>query len=131
MNRSFERAAATRWKNGRSAMRPTPAITASAKNAEASVHHRSARPPSADIDITSSSGATSRSWNSSTEKIARPEKLLSRFFSASTGTTTAVEDSASAIASVADAGQLKPKSRANTISASPQAATCAAPKPNT
>ena len=41
-------------------------------------------------------GATARSWKSSTEKLARPDGALSRFCSASTGITIAVEESASA-----------------------------------
>ena len=43
-------------------------------------------------------GATARSWNSRTEKVARPVGEASRFCAASTGTTIAVEDSASASA---------------------------------
>ena len=41
-------------------------------------------------------GATARSWNSSTEKLARPAGVVSRRLAARTGTTIAVEDRASA-----------------------------------
>ena len=55
-----------------------------------------------------SSGATSRSWNSRTEKIARPVRVLSRRLSASTGTTIAVEDKASAAPVTIAAGWARP-----------------------
>ena len=46
--------------------------------------------------MVNSTGATARSWNRSTEKVARPVGEASRFCAARTGTTIAVEDSASA-----------------------------------
>jgi hypothetical protein len=41
-------------------------------------------------------GATARSWKRRTEKLARPVGAFRRFCSASTGTTIAVDDRASA-----------------------------------
>ena len=56
-----------------------------------------------------SSGATARSWNSRTEKTVRPADELSCLRSASTGTVTAVDDSARASAEHHGAGRRQPE----------------------
>ena len=100
MNSSVERVRATRWKSGRRATRPATTIstraTTACPSARASAPPRS--PPSRrpSTAMANRIGATARSWNRRTAKLVRPAGVPSRFCSASTGSTTAVEESASA-----------------------------------
>ena len=59
-----------------------------------------------------SSGATARSWKSSTEKLARPTGAPSRLPSMRTGMTIAVEDMASAPPIVSAAAGFRPSAQA-------------------
>ena len=99
MNSSVERVRATSWNRGRRARRPATTIstraTAAWPRARASAQPLS--PPSSrpSTAIANRAGATARSWNSRTAKLVRPVGALSRFCSASTGSTTAVDDRAS------------------------------------
>ena len=113
-------------------MRPIPTIAATAIRAGAKARSGEAcAAGSESIATMNSSGATSRSWNSRTEKIARPVRVLSRRLSASTGTTIAVEDKASAAPVTIAAGWGRPRLRAMRKSATPQTATWSAPRPKT
>ena len=76
-------------------------------------------------------GATARSWNSSTEKVARPATLCWRLLSASRGMTMAVEDRARATPMARAACSGWPNHTATPAMAAEQTPTCSAPMPNT
>ena len=81
--------------------------------------------------MVNSTGATARSWNRSTEKVARPVGEASRFCAARTGTTIAVEDSASATPTKAAGAGSAPSAKAIAPSTAAQATTCSEPRPKT
>ena len=76
-------------------------------------------------------GATARSWNSSTEKMARPAGECWRLRSASRGMTIAVDDRARAAPIARAAGQGWPRAWAAAAMTPRQTATCRPPRPNT
>ena len=77
------------------------------------------------------SGMTAKSWNSRMAKAPRPGGVLSSPRSPSQASTMAVEDIASPKPTTNAAGHPRPSARASSISAIPEAATCAPPMPNT
>ena len=98
MNSSSLRALATERIIGRSRNRPASASTTIPMTRGARANRTPKFTPCEPLPITlsaTSRGATARSWNSNTEKTARPAGDCSRFFSASAGMATAVEDRAS------------------------------------
>ena len=98
MNSSVERVRATSWNSGRRARRPATTISTSAIAAwpSAMASAQPLSPPSSrpSTAIANRTGATARSWNSRTAKLVRPVGAFSRFCSARTGSTTAVDDRA-------------------------------------
>ncbi len=114
MNNSVERAAATSWNSGRRATRPISTISATASKAGAKDQKSPACASGAlpNIETTNRIGATSRSWNSRTEKMARPDSVFRRRRSAKTGTVMAVDERASAAPSTTAAGVGSPNQRA-------------------
>ena len=109
MKNSALRVSATKRKNGRSASRPNTIRAASASTAGTSVSSRAGPrprpPPREKAPAITRNGATARSWNKSTAKVARPTVAPSRLPSISTGMTIAVDDMLSAAATIrAEAG---------------------------
>ena len=135
MNSSGERVRATSWNRGRSARRPATTMRtramAACPSARASAPPTSAPSLRPSTAMANSIGATARSWNSSTAKLARPAGVFRRFCSARTGRTTAVEDKASARPTMTEAAN--GTSRANRMMpmTREEASTWADPSPKT
>ena len=137
MNSSSLLARATERSIGRSSSRPSD-------QQRGQPQHRRQRRPAAAAARTASAdrrpisvrviriGATARSWNSSTEKVARPASECCRFCSARIGMTMAVDDSASAAPmAIAAARRLAHGQGRAGDRRSGTAPPAAAPRPNT
>ncbi len=77
------------------------------------------------------SGTEDRSWNSSTEKLSRPDVRGSSLRSASMGRAMAVDDRASPNPRMVAPDQGAPAQCAATVNRAPVIAICAPPRPNT
>ena len=133
LNTSGVRAPPMTRKAGRIRNRPPTRMTAIAATASPTSSHgsRSGWLPPASSGTAATIGMKARSWNSSTEKVSRPERWPSRFRSASIGRTMAVEDSASPAPSTVAAAQVAPNQCAAAASTAAVTTTCAVPSPNT
>ena len=137
MNSSSLLARATDFSIGRSSSRPkaTIAITPIAAGAKASSSRGESTsppsPPRASTARVTRIGATARSWNSSTEKVARPAGECWRLCSARICMTTAVDDSDSAAPMAAAGAGASPMAMAAAAMTARQSVTCRAPMPNT
>jgi len=136
MNSSSLLARATDFIIGRSSSRPNTTRASSPSAAGAKVRsilgENRSPPPRLPITVrVIRIGATARSWNSSTAKVARPAWLCWRLLSANSGMTMAVEDSASAAPMATAACNGWPSRVAMVAMAAEQKATCRAPMPKT
>ena len=110
MKNSALRVSATKWKKGLSASRPNDDQRRERQPPPARASRRAPRRGRArrrrrSAPTMTSSGATARSWNRSTAKLARPTGAPSRLPSMRTGMTIAVDDTLSAAATIrAEAG---------------------------
>ncbi len=134
MNSSSLLARATDFIIGLSTSRPTSrmatgARTAGARRRASATPVDGSWPPSR--DRATRIGATARSWNSSTEKVARPVSLCRRRLSARAGTMMAVDDRASPAPISTAAGTLWPARRATAAIAAVDSTAWIAPMPNT
>ncbi len=125
---------ATRLKSGRNRKRPPTTITPMPIKAGIRASRPCAPTPvpalvPASIATVIRIGATARSCASNTAKTPRPDAVRNALRSASTGRTTAVDDRASAIPSVAAPERLALIIRNKAARASEQTAICAAPRP--
>ncbi len=128
-------ARATDLSIGRRKSRPTPTSTATPMTAGARASSRRGLKPwpwawASTLRVTMI-GATARSWNNSTEKAARPASACSRWCSAITGITTAVEDRARAAPRIRAADGSAPATCASPARAAAQTASWIRPRPNT
>ena len=109
----------------------TPTASAAGARVSASPTAKSPSLWSVSMVIMNSSGATARSWASRTAKLKRPIGADSSLFSASTGTTIAVDDSEKAAPKISAAAGFWPNSAAAPAIAAVLTTTCARPRPNT
>ncbi len=133
MNSSGLCVRATPRNSGRSPSRPIAASAMAASTAWPVARSRATGPASPPPSISSRNriGTTARSWNSSTEKLVRPVRLVMRRSSDSTCVTTAVDDIASARAATTEAVAPAPVAQTAPASAAVETSTCKPPSPNT
>ena len=85
--------------------------------------------PSANSGTSAISGIAARSWNNNTEKASRPCRVESSFFSSSTWSAKAVDDSDRAKPMNSAWLKLSPRAMAMAASTTAVAVSCAAPRP--
>ena len=132
---SGARDAAASRNSGRSTRRPSAQIPAAAASAVATpmASDAASEPPTvpASAGTRISSGTTARSWNSSTEKVARPARVGNSPRCTSSAMTTAVDDSAKLAPMSTDAAGELPHAYAIAPITSAVTDTCVAPRPST
>ena len=133
-NSSFERRRAT-TRSQRRIGRGPPTITSTSAAVALASAAAMARPIASagcpSTGISTSSGTTARSWNSSTAITSRPCALSSSPRSTSSFDTIAVDDMARMPPSASPACHDAPNSVALPMASASVAATCAPPRPNT